>query len=255
MTTTSDQITNSKKPKKVVFCMPTVTRPYDCWVKSLEESVPLIEAAGYEHGLAQEVGNPYISVARADMTRRALDQKADIIVYLDHDLSWDPQDLLKLIETEGDVVGGTYRYKCEEVKYMGSLHHNDGFPLVRATDGAFKADMVPAGFLKITKHALVAYARAYPELLYGDPFNYGIDLFNHGAHKGMWWGEDYAFCRRWHELGGDIWTPPDMNINHHGADGTVFKGNLHQFLMAQVVAVTKITTKENENGWNQAGNN
>lgn len=218
---------------KVAFCLPTTKRPHDRCIESLEQSVPLFEQAGFEHGLAQEIGNPYISVARADMTRRALDQKADVIVYLDHDLSWDPIDLLKLVETEGDVVACTYRYKCDEEKYMGSLFNDDGFPIVRESDGALKAQMAPGGFLKVTRNALVAIAKSFPELLYGDPFNYALDLFNHGAIKGVWWGEDYAFCMRWHQIGGEIWTPPNMNIDHHSFDGQVFKGNLHRFLLRQ----------------------
>ena len=33
-----------------------------------------------------------------------------------------------------------------------------------------------------------------------------------GAHNGAWWGEDYAFCRRWREKGGQIWCLPDLGI-------------------------------------------
>lgn len=223
------------KAKKVIFCLPTLVKPYNQCIEALEASIPLIVEAGWEEGLAQEVGNPYISAARSAMTRKAMDVKADVIVYIDHDVSWDPNDLLKLIETEGDVVAGTYRFKSnEEEKYMGSLMSDeDGLPIVRASDGALKAAMAPAGFLKVTKEALHKIAVKYPELLYGDPFNYCIDLFNHGANKGIWWGEDYAFCRRWLDMGEDIWTPPNMNIHHWGSDGTCFKGNLHEFLLKQ----------------------
>ena len=231
MTTESDK--NAKQ--KVVFCVPTVKGPYPEFIKSLEASIPLVVEAGYDEGIAQEVGNPYISAARAGMTRKALDAKADIIVYLDHDLSWDPADLLQLIQTEGDVVSGTYRFKTpEEEKYMGSLlTDEDGFPIVRPSDGALKSSMIPGGFIKVTRSALQKIARRYPELLYGDPFNYHIDLFQHGAHQGIWWGEDYAFARRWLDMGEDIWTVPDMNVHHWNSDGTVFEGNLHKFLLKQ----------------------
>jgi hypothetical protein len=99
--------------KKVVFCTPTVTRPYAPYLKALEDSVPLVKAAGWEDQVVFEIGNPYISAARAKMTRKALDAGADVIVYLDHDLSWEPKDLVTLLETEGDVVAGTYRMKYE----------------------------------------------------------------------------------------------------------------------------------------------
>ncbi len=166
------------------------------------------------------------------MTRRALDAGADVVVYLDYDLSWEPGDLLKLLETDGDVVSGLHRFKKDEVEYMGVLHCGSDFrPRVRA-DGALAAEKVPGGFLKVTKAGIQRFMRAYPELLYGDPDRYSIDLFNHGAHKGVWYGEDYSFSRRWVEIGGEIWVVPDMDIVHHGEE-KAYAGNYHRFLMRQ----------------------
>lgn len=217
---------------KVVFCTPSLGGPTAPYIKSLGESIPVIKGAGWEEGYVQEVGNPYISAARAMMTRKALDANADVIVYLDYDLSWDPQDLLTLISTNDDVVGGTYRFKKDEEEYMGQLIPSEcGTPVVR-TDGFIKSAYVPGGFLKLTRDALVKFAVAYPELLYGDPFHFEIDLFNHGARNWVWWGEDYSFSERWTRTGGEIWTPPNLNIHHHTKD-VVFKGNLHEFLLRQ----------------------
>ena len=225
---------------KVVFCTPSLGGPTAPYIKSLEDSIPLIIAAGWEEGYTQEIGNPYISAARMSMTRKAIDAKADVIVYLDYDLSWDPQDLLALIETEGDVVAGTYRYKdASEEKYMGTLFTDENdMPVVRESDGALKCSMAPAGFLKVTKAAIQRFMRAYPELACGDPLAPQIDLFNHGARNGIWWGEDYAFCDRWARCGGEIWTPPNINVNHHTVDHQrnstcEFHGNLHEFLLRQ----------------------
>ncbi len=194
--------------------------------------MPAIEAAGWESGMVLEIGCPYISNARATMLRKALDAKADVIVFLDHDVSFDPQDLLRLIQTEGDVVAGTYRYKREPEEYMGALCGNEaGRPLLR-DDGCIKATAVPAGFLKITKEAVDRFLVAYPHLAYGPRYAPFVDLFNHGAHKGIWYGEDYAFSRNWIDLGGELWVIPDMKLNHHSAD-KCFAGNLHQFLLRQ----------------------
>ena len=166
------------------------------------------------------------------MLRKALDAKADVIVFLDHDLSWEPKDLLKLIETEGDVVSGTYRFKKDQVEYMGALIGDDnGFPITRK-DGALLAHSVPAGFLKITRNAVNRFIAAYPELCYGEKCNPCVDIFNHGAHKGVWYGEDYAFSRNWNDLGGKIWLVPDLNLNHHTTE-KCYEGNYHKFLMKQ----------------------
>ena len=215
---------------KVVFATPSLGGPTKPYIEALEASLPLIKEAGWDEGYAQEIGNPYISVARASMTRKAIDAGADVVIYIDYDLSWDPEDLLTLLKTEGDVVAGTYRFKEPEEKYMGSIFtDSEGLPIARP-DGCLKAQGAPAGFLKVTKSALQRFASAYPELLFGDPLAPCVDLFNHGAYKGIWWGEDYAFCRRWIDCGGDLWVIPNLNIDHHQGEN-IFKGNYHEYLL------------------------
>ncbi len=217
---------------KVVFCIPTLTKPYQQCLDSLAASIPLIEAAGFEHGLVSEVGCPYISHARATMLRKALDAQADIIVFIDHDLSWDAQDLLTLIQTPGDVVSGTYRFKREPVEYMGALVADaKGLPVPR-TNGTLLAHSIPAGFLKITAEAVDKFITAYPELCYGKKHAPSVDLFNHGAIGGIWFGEDYAFALRWREKCGEILLLPNLNITHHTKDQP-YPGNYHEFLLSQ----------------------
>lgn len=217
---------------KVVIATPSLgdlTKPY---IEALAASAPLVEAAGHECLFIREIGNPYISAARATMLRKALDGKADVVVFIDYDLSWKPQDLLTLIETEGDVAAGTYRFKKDDIEYMGGWEqHPSGRPVL-ADDGTIKATRVPAGFLKVTKEAVDRFMQAYPELVYGPRHNPSVDLFNHGAIDGVWYGEDYAFSKRWVEAGGDIWLVPDLDIAHHSADRD-YPGNLHEYLMRQ----------------------
>lgn len=214
--------------RKVVFCTPTVTRPFPGYLDSLEASVPLIKAAGWDEGSIFEIGNPYISVARANLLRKALDAKADVIVFLDHDLSWEPRDLVRLIEHPGDVVGGTYRFKKDDVEYMGR-----GFAgleaMVQGDPAPISAECLPAGFLKVTAAAVAHFMQSYPDLVYGPIYAPSVDLFNHGAHKGTWWGEDYAFCRNWRDAGGEVMLIPDLSITHHTTE-KAFAGNFFEFM-------------------------
>lgn len=216
---------------KVILCVPTIRKPYPQLLESIKNAIPLLESEGIEHAMVSEVGNPYISQARNVMLRKALDAKADQIIFLDHDISFQPEDLLKLIQTEGDVVAGTYRFKKDDEEYMGTLYTDkEGYPLGRKSDGALHAEWVPAGFLRVTSGAINKFMGAYPELVYGVRYSPHVDLFNHGAHKGIWYGEDYAFSRNWNDCGGQIWLVPDMNINHHSQDKE-YAGNFHQYLM------------------------
>lgn len=218
---------------KVVLCVPTMTRPYQQTLDAIAGSVEVLDSAGYEHYMVTEIGCPYISAARATMLRKALDIKADVIVFIDHDVSWKPQDLIKLIQAEGDVVAGLYRFKKDGPEhYMGVLDDNaDGSVKLRG-DGCIKATLVPAGFLKVTRNAVNRFMQAYPHLVYGEASSPSVDLFNHGAHKGAWWGEDYSFCRNWTDAGGDIWIVPDVSLTHHSADKD-YPGNYHEFLLKQ----------------------
>lgn len=216
----------------VVLATPTYTKPHPAYIAAMEAAVPALEAAGINHKLVFEIGSPYISAARATMLRKALDGGAQTIVFIDHDLSFRPDDLVRLIQTPGDVIAGTYRFKTPNEDYMGSIEtQDDGRPIVR-DDGCVRADKAPAGFLKVTKAAVARFAWAYPHLLYGDPLAPAVDLFNHGAHDGLWYGEDYAFCRNWKACGGEIWLIPDLNLNHHSAEDE-FRGNFHTYLRRQ----------------------
>lgn len=193
--------------------------------------MPVLEAAGWANGTVYEVGCPYISHARSKMLRKALEAGATAIVFIDDDVSWQPDAILRLLETEGDVVAGTYRFKRDEEEYMGAVVTNDdGTPVVRH-DGAIEAHSLPAGFLKITREGVNAFMRAWPELIYGEICAPFVDLFNHGAHAGVWWGEDYAFIRRWREKCGKAWLVPNLNIDHNG--DKVYAGNFHEFLLRQ----------------------
>lgn len=217
---------------KVVFCVPSLHGPTAPFVGALEKSIGAVIGAGWDEGSVEERGCPYISAARSRMLRKALDAKADVIVFLDYDLSWGETDLLKLIDTPGEVVAGLYRFKKPEVEYMGALIPDvNGLPIVNE-HGCVKAERIPAGFLKITAEAVDRFMGAYPELCYGMKYSPHVDLFNHGAHDGLWWGEDYAFSRRWLALGGDLWIRPDLDLTHHSAN-EAYPGNFHEYLLRQ----------------------
>jgi len=218
---------------KLAICSPTLTEPYPEMRAAVEAAIPDLDAAGIEHQMVWEVGCPYISHARATMLRKALDWSADTIVFIDHDLSFDPEDLRLLAQAEGDVVAGTYRYKTPDESYMGALLEGpDGQPVVR-DDGCIRAHSVPAGFLKITASGVDRFMRAYPELVFGPAWRPSIDIFNHGVHDRVWYGEDMAFCRRWRDLGGEIYIVPNLNLTHHARDGSAYPGNYTDFLTRQ----------------------
>jgi hypothetical protein len=215
---------------KVALCIPTRKEPFPQMIEAVDRSIASVKAAGYVVGATTEIGSAYISWAAAHLVAKALIWEADIIVLIEDDMSFAPEALLRLIETPGDVVAGNYRYKDDTGDFMG-------FPLVLGDkggafdrpelppdtpmtikirkDGCIVAKSAPAGFLKLTRHCVERFRVAYPELICDDTRQKAVftDLFNHGAHKGVWYGQDFAFCRRWRECGGTVWIQPDLDIS------------------------------------------
>lgn len=210
---------------------PTRRQPSAAWLSSVLASAAVLRAAGHDLVVRIEQGCPYIDAARQKLLREHLDDGCDAVVFVDDDLGWQPDALLRLIEADAPVVAGDYRFKKPDEAYMGMLAAGpDGKPVVRA-DGCVRALRVPGGFLMVRREAVETFARQYPELTYAGGH---VALFQHGVIEGVWHGEDYAFSRRWIERCGEISIVPDLTISHHSwDDDEVFVGNLHQFLMRQ----------------------
>lgn len=227
---------------KVCFCIPVYRKPQPEFISSLEKSIPVVKEAGWEECSAWELGHAYVSYARALLIRKVIESKADQLVFLDDDVSHEPGDLLRLLETPGDIVAGTYRFKSPQEEYMGRLNKLDGAPVPSlAPNGCYEAFFVPAGFLKISRAAIDMMVERYPDLDFSRPTEEGrnyYDLFQHGVIKvnneKTWFGEDYAFSLRANLMGLKTWLLPDLNLGHHGfhLDGVHvdYPGNFQKFL-------------------------
>jgi len=63
----------------------------------------------------------------------------------------------------------------------------------------------------------------YPQLKYRNELNidnkyepYLYALFDTGIKDGSYLSEDYMFCDRWREMGGDIWVDTRLRLSHSG---------------------------------------
>jgi hypothetical protein len=237
---------------KIVFCTPTLTKPLPAYQAALEASLPLLKEHGIEHSVSLEIGCPYISSAMATCVRKALDTMPDAMILLDDDMSWTPESLLKLILCDRDVVAGTYRYRKDEVEYMGCLNTlPDGTPQgsMGKLGALIDAKWLPTGFMKITANAVNKFMKAYPHLNCGPAYHPTPDLFNHGAHEGVWYGQDYAFCRNYAAIPGEkVWLMPDLDITHNGRDGKVYPGNYHQYLLQRPGGIKSVNPRPDVGG-------
>ena len=91
---------------RVAILTPSLEGPFPQYRNSLERSLSALESAGWQCFPILEIGDVYISRARTRLIRQALDARSDVMIFIDYDVSWEPQDLLRLITTPGQVVAG-----------------------------------------------------------------------------------------------------------------------------------------------------
>jgi hypothetical protein len=91
---------------------------------------------------------------------------------------------------------------------------------------------VPAGFLKISRNLAKKMRDAYKYLEFyceNAPDKKAWALFSdYRIDKIHKLGEDYAFCKRWTDIGGTIWIDTEIKMGHIG--NKTFVGHLGDFL-------------------------
>jgi len=197
--------------KSVFFAVPAY-RGVRCvpFFESLEATVLACEAKGWKTALSVLQGSCYVQTARNELIQAFWESEYDNLFFLDDDLVWDCEDALKLLEMDDDIVCGIYPNKTEEERYPVVINTHGieyNFSPVVRQDGCISAILVPTGFMRVKRQVIGKMRDAYPEQLYQDLKNdlthkEMYDLFPQGVHKKRWWGEDFAFCRLWQDIGG-----------------------------------------------------
>ena len=84
----------------------------------------------------------------------------------------------------------------------------------------------------IKREAILKLIKAYPDLKYNNDVNIqsGLEDQFYALFDTMidpidrrYLSEDYTFCRRWQDIGGDIFLDPSISLNHYGH--FCFQGN------------------------------
>ena len=205
-------------------------------VQSLEATLALVVERGHEAVIGTCAGCCYIQFARNRLVRDFLKTDADVIFFIDDDVSWNAEDALRLIESPEQVIAGIYPLK-NDVESYPVVVWTDAEHRAIVRDGLIVARAVPAGMLRIQRVVIEKLIAAHPEKAYYDLVNEVredgyYDLFPQGVYGDRWVGEDYAFCRLWTDIGGHIGVLPNMTLGHHSGSN-VWVGNYHEFLLRQ----------------------
>jgi hypothetical protein len=109
---------------------------------------------------------------------------------------------------------------------------------VDINEGIAKVAYAGTGFLMIAREAMQQIVDAHPELrakmgdMVGGKAEEASMVFETmiEPETGQYLSEDYAFCRRWHDLGGEIWADTEPRLTHVGPAS--YTGSLMQALRA-----------------------
>ena len=183
------------------------------------------------------------------------------LVFIDADIEFQVDDLLKLYVHDKDVVVGAYpkkgvnwnnikegiKMKEQEGKnveggqigalgsdYAINFKFNDvARKQVSVHDGLIQLHDAGTGFMMIKREAIMKLIDAYPEIKYNNDVQMnGVDLKDNfyalfdtmiDPKDRRYLSEDYTFCRRWQDIGGEIWLDPSISLNHYGS--FCFQGN------------------------------
>lgn len=185
------------------------------------------------------------------------DKDATHILFIDSDIEFNPNDVLKLINSEKEIVGGSYAQKwLDENIIKKGINNNVEDVLNVATrssihlenpiykiDELMKCTYITTGFLLIKKSAFEKIISKYPDNYYindVDGYN-GIngkfyDFFPIGVNKETkrYESEDYGFSRLYKSISEDstIWCNTKIVLKHHGWYG--YQNDLNKQLQLMI---------------------
>jgi hypothetical protein len=148
------------------------------------------------------------------------------VLFVDTDMVFEPEAVLKLIDADLPLVGCFYPMRDPSGRVVGSVSE----PVVVPDSGLVKVDALGMGLCLIDVDCF-RKLRATGKLaeLTGHPFEDRVAGpllgFFSADPDGAYVSEDYAFCRRWRDLcGGEVWALVREDIGHVGDH--VFRRNL-----------------------------
>lgn len=167
--------------------------------------------------------------------------EATHLLFVDADIGFAPAHVRRLLEAGVDVAAGAYPLKLLEwdegaarrarqgelistapLRYVGKPCEGAAR---REAGGFVTAEYAGTGFMLIRRAVFARLAAAYPALEYGAShageeapaaprhafFDCEID-----PDTRHYLSEDYAFCRRWRAIGGEVWLDTQSALLHTG---------------------------------------
>lgn len=176
--------------------------------------------------------------ARARLATRFLAHpQASHLFFIDADVAFAPDAAFRLLAAEKDLVGGVYPIKHLDwarirEKALAGARDLQAAALtyvvrflpsptnaVEVEGGFAKVAAVGGGFMLVRRAVVEQVVAAHPELTAEIEGEGPVSLVFEPlieAENGDYLSEDYAFCRRWRDLGGEVWADAESRLTHVG---------------------------------------
>jgi len=200
-------------------------------------------------------GDALITRARSRLAAQFLAHpRATHLLFIDSDIGFAPHDVFRLLDLDKDMAAAVCPLKhidWEKARAAAKAEVADlqaasiGYVVrflptadksVQVDNGFAKVAYAGTGFLMIARSAVQRIVDAHPELRakMGDMADAlapeATMIFDTMVEPetGQYLSEDYAFCRRWRALGGEIWADFQARLTHVGH--AAYTGSLMQAL-------------------------
>ena len=205
------------KPQDVTLCVPYFGGKDDHHLSCIDAA----RALGFR--FRQIVGHPYIDQARCLLAELALSDSTTVVLFIDHDIIFNPVDLLPLAEAAVQhqaVVSGLYLTRKKGGSPVVTLKPPVPAELICYEGGGlYPCLTLPGGFTAIPSSILENMN--VPSAFLGDGktqvrlwfFN---DPFTIEPGKMFWGGEDFRFSQRVIEAGFPLFVDTRPRLIHRG---------------------------------------
>lgn len=230
--------------KSILIALPA----YDFKV-SLKLAVSLARFAQVAptHGIDIQInsicGCSVVSRARNLLAQELLDSKCDYLLFIDSDINFEPEDILRLMAWGSDpkkgIVAAVPRTRSETKTYITSLEYDENNELTMNGAGLVRAERVATAFMLVRREVFETLDKAHPEWRYFDPrAGFTVPcMFDFLMTKEGYIGEDFLFCDRAREHGFEVWIDPSISLGHMGVQE--YTGNYGKDVLYPMLAPIK----------------
>ena len=186
--------------------------------------------------------SPYVAYARNILSSRFMNRKEDYLLFIDADLEFEPECVIKMLLAQKDIICTPYRAKTNDPEYVRYTVNLPDPKNVDVVNGVTEILNGPAGMMLINRSVFEKIIKDHPELeIKQDPgvqtFPEDIKVYNFfhcNFNDHRWTGEDMSFCDLARSAGFKIYANIDSPLIHHGSYGykgtykDIFKGSKNE---------------------------